>query len=148
MSKAKGETQRRELGRISVLERRMRQLIKVPIKKPGQIAEISAIEWAIPILEQHLLDKYGDEMPQRVKWHKHEKRGIVAALWARDGNTCYLCTKPLYYSAATIDHVMPLAKGGKDDMSNYRLVHPLCNIQKGNMTLEQFNKSKEMAGVK
>ena len=94
-----------------------------------------------------MFDTYG-VMPLRVKWHKHEKGIIKARLWDRDGDICYLCNVPMVYSAATIDHVVPLAKYGKDDMTNYRLVHPLCNIQKGNMTLEQFISSKEKAGVK
>lgn len=144
MAKANGDSPRRQMGRISVLERRMRQLLQVHYKKPAQIAEISALEWAIPILEQHLTDKYGD-MAMRVKWHKHEKNIIKQRIFERDGDVCYLCEQRIYYPTATIDHVVPLAKGGADDMSNYRLVHPLCNIQKGNMTVDQYLQAKEKA---
>lgn len=147
MGKARGETARRQMGRISVLERRLRQLVRVRYKKPAQIAEISAIEWAIPILEQHITTTYG-EMPARVKWHKHEKATIIQQLWDRDGVICYLCLTPLSYNSATIDHVLPLSKGGKDIMSNYRLVHPGCNIKKGNMTLEQYEQSKLLVSNK
>lgn len=147
MSKARGETARRQLGRISVLERRMRQLINKSFRTGSNVAEISAIEWALPILEQHITNKYGG-MPLRVKYYKHEKSYVVAALWKRDGEICYLCNKPMSYGEATIDHILPLAKGGGDNMTNYRLVHLPCNVQKGNMTMEQFNKSKEIAGVK
>lgn len=146
MTKARGETARRQMGRISVLERRMRQLVQKRNKTDSNIAEISAIEWALPILEQYITDTYG-EMPLRIKWHKHEKKTIKNRLWDRDGDICYLCLKPMHYGSATIDHVVPLAKFGKDDMTNYRLVHPLCNIQKGNMTLEQYKNAKEKAAV-
>lgn len=146
MSKPKGETARRQYGRIAILERRMRQLVSKRFQTDSNIAEISAIEWAIPILEQYMSDKYGD-MAQRVKWHKHEKLQIKSDLWDRDGQTCYLCNQPMTYRAATIDHVQPLAKGGKDDMSNYRLAHPLCNIQKGHLTLDEFRDAQARAAV-
>lgn len=142
MTKAKGETARRQLGRISVLERRMRQLVTKRYKTPSNIAEISAIEWAIPVLEKYVRDKYGD-LPMRTKYYKHEKNSILYQLWTRDGDICYLCGVAMDYQKVTIDHVLPLAKGGKDEMANYRLVHEFCNLEKGNMTLEQFAQSKE-----
>lgn len=116
----------------------MRQLLaKGRHISPANISEISAIEWAIPILEQHMFSTYG-ELPRRIKYYKHEKWRVITALFERDGDICYLCNKPMHLSGATIDHVMPLAKGGMDGMSNYRLTHLKCNVAKGNMTHEQF----------
>ena len=97
----------------------------------------------------------------RNRWHRREGRhrrrergeqkgyGNVSllALEERDNHTCYLCgTKtdrsdyrvdesgnfiagPSYPS---IDHVVPLSKGGTHDMSNVRLACCRCNAIKGN----------------
>jgi hypothetical protein len=57
----------------------------------------------------------------------------------RDGNLCHLCDVEIDLSlarnsrfGATIDHVIPLSKGGLDVIDNLRLAHWICNIKKGN----------------
>lgn len=115
----------------------MRQLVNKYQKSPSNIAEISAIEWAIPILEEYIFTTFG-QLPVRTSWYKHEKRYIINKLWDRDGNICYLCEEIMKYNDVTIDHVIPLSKNGKDNMSNYKLAHPFCNLEKGNMLLEVY----------
>ena len=102
----------------------------------------------------------------RNRWHRREGRhrrrergeqkgyGNVSllALEERDNHTCYLCgTKtdrsdyrvdesgnfiagPSYPS---IDHVVPLSKGGTHDMSNVRLACCRCNAIKGNRDVSE-----------
>ena len=102
----------------------------------------------------------------RNRWHRREGRhrrrergeqkgyGNVSllALEKRDNHTCYLCgTKtdrsdyrvdesgnfiagPSYPS---IDHVVPLSKGGTHDMSNVRLACCRCNAIKGNRDVSE-----------
>jgi hypothetical protein len=120
----------------------MRQLTGKYHRTPNNISEISALEWAIPILEKYLRDLFGEGLPFRTSWHKHEKMEIYARLWDRDGNICYLCEKELDYKTVTLDHVIPLSKNGKDRMDNYKLVHEYCNLQKGNMLLEDYRNTK------
>jgi len=57
----------------------------------------------------------------------------------RDGNVCHLCDTEIDLSlarnsrfGATIDHVIPLSKGGLDVLDNLKLAHWICNIKKGN----------------
>jgi len=57
----------------------------------------------------------------------------------RDGNLCHLCNQEIDLSlarnsrfGATIDHVIPLSKGGVDELDNLKLAHWICNIKKGN----------------
>jgi len=57
----------------------------------------------------------------------------------RDGNVCHLCNTEIDSSlarnsrfGATIDHVIPLSKGGLDVLDNLKLAHWICNIKKGN----------------
>lgn len=135
------------MDRIARLERRMRSINKYSPLSEAHLAELSALEWAIPVLEKHIIDTYGFLPPQRAKYHSREKRGIVNQLRQRDGHVCYLCTKPMFRTDMTIDHVQPLAKGGADDISNFRLVHSQCNVKKANMTLGEYREAQTKAAA-
>lgn len=57
----------------------------------------------------------------------------------RDHYICHLCNqivdmdiKRTDKMGATIDHVLPISKGGLDTMENVALAHWICNIRKGN----------------
>lgn len=57
----------------------------------------------------------------------------------RDGNNCHICLTEIDLSlarnsrfGATIDHVIPVSKGGADTLDNMKLAHWICNIKKGN----------------
>ena len=61
------------------------------------------------------------------------------ALIQRDGNVCHICLTEIDLMlarnsrfGATIDHVVPVSKGGADTLDNMRLAHWICNIKKGN----------------
>lgn len=38
----------------------------------------------------------------------------------------------------TIDHWIPLSKGGLDDLPNYRLAHDKCNSLKASLSPEEY----------
>lgn len=55
----------------------------------------------------------------------------------RDGWVCYLCDNPVDplvqrpdLMCRSIDHVIPLSKGGPHNYSNVRLAHLICNLRK------------------
>jgi hypothetical protein len=57
----------------------------------------------------------------------------------RDGWRCQLCRKPVNRRkrwpdplSASIDHIVPITKGGTDVRANVQLAHLRCNISKGN----------------
>jgi 5-methylcytosine-specific restriction endonuclease McrA len=64
-------------------------------------------------------------------------------LFDRDGYDCYLCNLPVELTANHIvgqpgwelyphvDHVIPLALGGHDILSNVKITHAKCNMAKG-----------------
>ena len=61
-----------------------------------------------------------------------------AYIYRRDRYRCQLCGKPLAMSesvphpnAPTLDHVIPLARGGTHEPSNVQAAHFLCNASKG-----------------
>jgi 5-methylcytosine-specific restriction endonuclease McrA len=71
------------------------------------------------------------------------------ALYERDGWTCHLCNEPVPQDLEwsnedwqphypTLDHVVPRSHGGKDEPSNLRLAHMLCNTLRGSTPLEEL----------
>jgi hypothetical protein len=49
----------------------------------------------------------------------------------RLGQPCWICHKPVKQSTASLDHVVPLARGGLDQPNNWRLSHRACNHARG-----------------
>lgn len=89
----------------------------------------------------------------RRKWRKRRKaieRGAVAEavvpneIFERDDWTCWICGNRCDISkqcpshqAPTLDHVIPLAKGGSHTKSNLRCAHFICNVKKSDKVLNQ-----------
>lgn len=71
---------------------------------------------------------------KRVSRTEESKSITLKALYKRDNGMCWLCGKPCDYTLdsndnyyPSIDHVIPIAKGGKDKWDNVRLAHRICN---------------------
>lgn len=62
-----------------------------------------------------------DKMRKRA----HKKKKLIREVY---GKKCYICKKA---TADTIDHVIPLSKGGTNDIENLRPACYQCNWQKG-----------------
>jgi len=74
------------------------------------------------------------------------------------GNVCYLCQKPIDLDAPRriydgeglglqLDHVLPISKGGKEDIFNIRPTHSICNLLKKDkplMTVPDKYKKEDM----
>jgi 5-methylcytosine-specific restriction endonuclease McrA len=57
----------------------------------------------------------------------------------RESDICWLCGKP---GADSIDHVVPVAKGGSDAISNLRPAHLWpCNQRKGSRVQVQATRN-------
>ena len=48
----------------------------------------------------------------------------------RDNHRCYLCGRRVSVRNATLDHIIPLAMGGRDSEDNVALAHRSCNSKK------------------
>ena len=58
-----------------------------------------------------------------------------AAVIRRDDLVCGICKGAIdEMEAIHIDHIVPVAKGGSDDLSNLQSAHALCNLKKGART--------------
>jgi len=65
----------------------------------------------------------------------------IRALYFEQKGCCALCELPfLDEKTFHVDHWKPLSKGGSNDKSNLKLLHPKCNLSKGAKLPEEFNK--------
>ena len=105
----------------------------------------------------------------RIKWNRRQhnrnhrmkvrqvlidKNITLKAVAERDKNICYLCGRPVDWSDysikedaflvgpnyPSIDHVYPIAKGGKHEWGNVRLAHCHCNTIKRDNVLQNPGK--------
>lgn len=58
-------------------------------------------------------------------------------LYRRDQRTCSICHKKIARCDATVDHIVPLSKGGKHSYQNTALACKSCNFSKSNRVVMQ-----------
>lgn len=52
--------------------------------------------------------------------------------------TCYLCKKPIEFLQDSLDHKIPIIRGGTNTISNLDIAHIKCNSKKRNSTPEEY----------
>lgn len=57
----------------------------------------------------------------------------------RDNQTCHICGTWVSRHDESLDHVIPLAKGGGHTYDNVKLAHKLCNSKKGDRLLSEID---------
>jgi len=70
----------------------------------------------------------------RLKNYKGAKTKLLSK-----GAFCHWCKKPLTRATATLDHVIPLSRGGLNNDNNYVLACEPCNSERGNSMPEVVN---------
>lgn len=96
-----------------------------------------------------------------VNFHKHQKinrpgpsrlpppplydQKTVEMYRRRDGNSCHLCGGVIDHHAGgkdefliSLDHIVPISKGGTDHPTNIKSAHQTCNKGRGNRTVEAY----------
>lgn len=48
------------------------------------------------------------------------------------GSNCFICGQPIT-EARSVDHILPISRGGNDDLDNLLLCHHYCNAAKNNL---------------
>lgn len=86
----------------------------------------------------------------RKKYKKNHSCKSLKELYKRDKGICYICGNKCDYEDyiyrgntfiagnyyPSIDHVIPLNKGGTDEWDNLKLAHRICNSLKGDKQLD------------
>ena len=62
----------------------------------------------------------------------------LVALVEQQDFKCALTGRPLTPDIASVDHVVPLARGGGNSIGNLAVVHADANTAKGTMTRDEF----------
>lgn len=68
-----------------------------------------------------------------------------SSVFERDGFTCQFCSATLTADKLTIDHLIPLSRGGLDEMTNWVTACLPCNNRKSNEPLESFAASIQIS---
>lgn len=61
-----------------------------------------------------------------------EKKKLNEKLWEMQNHKCFICEGEIHLgvNSTNIDHIRPLANGGKDEPSNFAITHEHCNKSK------------------
>lgn len=122
--------------------------------QPVSYLPLSAIKWkeAITYLwldKVTVLEWYDDWMVHSASWEtkvpavimlkemqrrRRRPRFSKANLFIRDLYTCQYCNTPYTKNNLTLDHVLPLSKGGRTKWENIVAACGPCNTRKGNKT--------------
>jgi len=73
---------------------------------------------------------------QYIRWRRWRMRQQIRFWLVDTYGCCWYCGRFLTYETSTIDHVIPLERGGSDDEDNFELACFRCNLNKGNHDFE------------
>lgn len=59
-------------------------------------------------------------------------------VYHRDGGLCFYCETEVSPFRAQVDHVVPISKGGPNEVANLALSCGPCNIKKGARNVEEY----------
>jgi len=123
--------------------------------QPVSYLPLSAIQWkeAITYLwldKVTVLDWYDDWVVRSAHWEtrvpavimlkemmrrRRQPRFSKTNVYIRDLYTCQYCNTPHFRNHLTLDHVIPLSKGGRTEWLNIVAACGPCNARKANKTI-------------
>lgn len=129
--------------------------------QPVSFLPLSAVQWKEAVMYMYhdkctVLDWYDDWVVRSPSWETRVPAVIMlkdylrrtrnprfskSNVYLRDLYHCQYCNAPVTNSSATMDHVLPLSRGGKTNWENIVTACGPCNGRKGNnMTMRPFYK--------
>lgn len=85
--------------------------------------------------KEHLQANKGSLAPVKVKGRRRDA-ATVRRLLARDGDQCFFCGSALGEDI-TVEHLVAVAHGGPNHISNLFLAHGPCNQQAGHLSARE-----------
>jgi 5-methylcytosine-specific restriction endonuclease McrA len=98
---------------------------------PADQKFIQAVRQPIAIPRVIIYTKY-DKIP------KPTLKLTRKAIYERDNYTCYICGKEFGESKLTLDHIIPMSRGGKNSWENLITCCQKCNWEKGDKLLSEL----------
>lgn len=86
---------------------------------------------ALAYLERELTTLYPPRNLRRMEAQNAIKLHRAAVL-ERDGYVCGICGENIAEGDVSIDHIIPITRGGGDNIENLQPAHKSCNSRKGN----------------
>ncbi len=75
---------------------------------------------------------------------KRKKRSpVVQTLLDRDGDRCFYCWKAMSATDQSVEHIVPVAHGGPNHISNLALAHRHCNAAAGHLSAMEKIRRRE-----
>jgi 5-methylcytosine-specific restriction endonuclease McrA len=97
----------------------------IPVQPEDEVVVTPSMVIRVPRV---VLLKDFDRLPRReVKFSRHN-------IYLRDGNCCQYCGRKYPTAELSLDHVIPLSRGGKSTWENVVCACLKCNVKKGNRT--------------
>lgn len=90
------------------------------------------------------LGKQTNNVSRRINFSPDKKKLV----YDRDGGKCALCGRPLVFEEATLDHIVPISRGGANEIDNLRITCSSCNNMKGQLYDNEMKKSMTMIFAK
>ena len=78
-----------------------------------------------------------------VKRKAKSTRPLRAKMLSKGFTTCHWCKTPLTLDTSTVEHIIPLARGGLDNANNRTLACDPCNQDRGSNMLELLTEANE-----
>lgn len=75
-------------------------------------------------------------MSKRRKFTDYEKKTI----YEKYNGRCAICGEPIGFKNLTLNHKVPLSKGGTNEFENLQLACRECNLMKKGLTEKEFQK--------
>lgn len=111
---------------------------------PPDVQERIRVAVAEPKPPPRWLDFGLVQLPSRAWWEWHWQRGmdpgagrtslspdVRRMVVIRDGLMCGLCRGEVAPDDVHIDHIVPVSRGGTDELTNLQVTHSRCNLKKG-----------------
>lgn len=67
--------------------------------------------------------------------NSYQRRELKRRMYSNQNAICYICNKYMTFKDASVDHVIPLSKGGSSEEENLKLAHKDCNDKKGDLLI-------------